>query len=420
MSHGIQIENGDITYGIEKHWHGLNKIAEKISAMLFEQVQLRRISFEPTLAEIQNTLKNGTASPADVLAMFQARSTGYSIPFQGERQIGIPVNPESYTVRSIHNLFDSVERALQGTEFKVESAGTLFGGTRYFISVSIPSIKSFKVGGEEVKVYLNWTGSLDKSTPETICISLTRVVCHNTWESSLFAANKASGQDVVGTKGKGKKREVSQNIAIDGERMLARMRHSKNMSEKIGAAEFLVNSAIGSAHMVKDQLQSLFDKPCSLGEAKAIYTGFLEGAHKLSDAEFAKLQADADALTLSTRRKNELAEVTTLFARGKGNKGETQYDLFNGLTEHYSCRSDSDFEDVAAKAKFVQSSTAGVYSQRKNEFLELLLDRPTLETTHQRGKLILDRSDNGAVGDILGGILAKPMGGNRLMSVQHA
>ena len=104
MSHGIQIENGDVTYGVELHWHGLNKIAEKISAMLFEQVQLRRISFEPTLAEITSTLKNGTASPAEVLAMFQARSTGYSIPFQGERQIGIQLEQNVASSQiSMHN-----------------------------------------------------------------------------------------------------------------------------------------------------------------------------------------------------------------------------------------------------------------------------------------------------------------------------
>lgn len=416
MSHEMVIGK-DMQYGKTMAWHNLTVLAAKIEKTLFPPTVLRRLMAQPTRAEITAWVKGGNVDPDSLLTFLETRHSGYSIPFQGNEQIGIPINPETYTVRDIGNLFDSVSNAMGDMPHEIVSAGTLFNRTKYFISVELPNLKPLNIGGREVKLYLTATGALDKTEPERWYLSATVVVCHNTFMASLYEAmaNPAG----VETKKKGKRgsNEVSTDLNVKGARMFASMRHSKNMADKIAAAETLINAAIGSGKLLESQLKSLLAKDCSITEAKAIYTGFLSGAHKQTVDEFNRLAESADGLELSTRRKNEIAEVTNLFNRGLGNAGETQWDLYNGLTQHYSRREDL-ASDPDACAKFVQSATAGVYMDRKNEFFDVLMDRPLTETVYNRGKVILDRNGNGEVGDILSNLLAKDTG-SKIRSIGH-
>lgn len=420
MAHGIMAS--DVHYALEQSWHGLTTIVDAIKRELFPETVLRHLIARPTREEIDSFLRHDNVDAEKLVNFLETRLSGYSIPFQAGSQVGIPINPETYVVRDIRNLFDSVETAFGDKEHKIVSAGTLFDRTQYFVSVEVPELKKFKVGGEEIQLYLNATGALDKTQPERWMLSVIRIVCNNTLQMSFADAMKNSAGVTSETKGKGGKGkggkvEVSTETKVDGARMLASMRHSKNMSDKVAATELLINTAIGSGAMIKAQFESLLARPANINEAKAIYTGFLSGAHKQTVDEFNKLANSPDGLELSTRRKNEIAEVTSLFSHGYGNKGATQFDVLNGLTQHYS-RRDELKGDPDACAKFVQSSTGGVYMDRKNEFLQLLLDKPLTETTLERGKTILDRSENGEVGDILSGLIAKDTSG-KVRSIGH-
>jgi hypothetical protein len=416
MSHGIFAS--DIHYALIQSWHNLSKVVPEINAELFPSTVLRRLLAQPTREEIANFLRHGNVDAESLANFLETRHSGYSVPFQGNSQIGVPINPETYTVRDIRNLFDSVKNAMGEKEHKIVSAGTLFDRTQYFLSVEVPELKAFKVGGEEIQLFLNATGALDKTQPERYMLSIIRIVCNNTQLLSFEDAmrNPAGVTTDIKGKSKGKRQEVSTETAVNGARIFSSMRHSKNMADKVAATELLINTAIGCGKNIKAQFETLLAKPCSLTEAKAIYTGFLTGSHSQTVEEFNKLAASPDGLELSTRRKNEVAEITNLFSRGLGNKGETQFDLLNGLTQHYSRRDDLTSEPEAC-AKFVQSSTGGVYMDRKNDFLSMLLDRPMTEQAYERGKVILDRNGNGEVGDILGDLLAKDTG--KVRSIGH-
>jgi copper chaperone CopZ len=421
------IEARDLHVGLEMAWHKLTQIPANgiITADAFSPLELRRMLTEPTEKELNAFFaKHETPTVQAVRSFLLNYKTDFSIPFhEGSfSPVGVPVNPESYTVRDIHHCFESVKNALPGVDYKVVSAGTYYDRTRYAISVEIASLKSITVGGREFKLYLTLIGSLDKTTPEVWGLTTVCVVCANTMRAALMEldANQAKDlQQATKAKGKGSRKEVSTDLSkVDGARLFARMRHSKNMAEKVALAETLVNSLIGSGSILKAQLESLLAMPVRMSEAKAIYAGYLDGLHVMPDADFAKLTESKD-FALSTRRKNEVDEMAGLFARGLGNKGENGLDLLSGFTERFS-RRDS-FKDDAQKEKFVQSSEQGVYADRKEDFFTFLLDKPLREKAFDRGTIALERSGDAndkGVSDVLGNLLGKPL--NAARSMAHA
>lgn len=413
------IEARDLHVGLEMAWHKMTQIPSNgiITADVFSPLELRRLLTEPTEKEVSDWFANqNTPSVQAFRAFLSGRKTDFTIPFHKESNspVGCPVNPESYTVRDIHHCFESVANALPGVDYKVVSAGTYYDRTRYAISVEIASLKSITVGGREFKLYLTLIGSLDKTTPEVWGLTTVCVVCANTMRAALLEldANQAKDlQQAAKGKGKGSLKEVSTDLSkVDGARLFAKMRHSKNMQDKIALAETLVNSLVGSGSILKSQLESLLAMPVRVSEAKAIYTGYLDGLHVMPDADFAKLTEGKD-FAISTRRMNEVDEMAGLFARGLGNKGQNGLDLLSGFTERFSRR--DTFKDDAQKEKFVQSSEQGVYADRKEDFFTFLLDKPLREKAFERGTIALDRSgvakDNG-IGDVMGQLMAKPVG----------
>lgn len=416
----------DVQIGLEMAWHKLTQIPANgiITADSFESLQLRRMLTEPTEAEISAFFaKQETPNVHAVRSFLLNYKTDFSIPFhQGSfSPVGVPVNPESYTVRDIHHCFESVKNALPGVDYKVVSAGTYYDRTRYAISVEIASLKSVTVGGREFKLYLTLIGSLDKTTPEVWGLTTVCVVCSNTMRAALMELDANQAKDLQqSTRGKGKNRkEVSTDLSkVDGARLFAKMRHSKNMAEKVALAETLVNSLVGSGSILKAQLESLLAMPVRMSEAKAIYAGYLDNLHTLADTDFAKLTESKD-FALSTRRKNEVDEMAGLFARGLGNKGENGLDLLSGFTERFSRR--DTFKDDAQKEKFVQSAEHGVYADRKEDFFTFLMDKPLREKAFERGTIALERSGDAndkGVSDVLGDLLGKPL--NAARSMAHA
>lgn len=404
MSHGMK--SIDTHVAKEMAWHQKTTIVDKVTRdnAFPAEPRLERLYAIPSEAEFLKVLKESKSAEETVAHfMRKAIASDYSQPFASDvsQFIGVPANPETYTFRSPQNAMDDMMDATNG-ELEIVSALTLKSRSRYSISAKVNGMNPIKVGGRDFQPFLTLSGAMDKSTPEVWGFSTTDAVCQNTLAIALLQmVNKAI------KKGK----QIADSIDLGSAQRFAQMRHSKGMHSKLEQTKLLLESALFTAGLFGDTLKALLKRPVRLGEAKAIYLGFLEGYTELEDSEFnALLDKKPDDL-VSTRRKNEVEGLGVLFARGLGNKGETQIDLLSGFTERFT-RGQGDLMDDDAKVKLWQSSEGGLYANQKSDFFTLLQQPSKLELTAKRGELILDRI--GGLASVLPDLIAKPVNSRSL------
>jgi phage/plasmid-like protein (TIGR03299 family) len=170
-----------------------------------------------------------------------------------------------------------------------DTAGSLKGGKKVWIMAKLNG-NLFVSNNEEDKIDKNvlLTTSHDGSSGLWMQIVSTRVVCANTL-----------------------------SIALNGATNEIKIRHTQSYgSKKRQAMEVL-----GLCNAYFDNLQGLIDK--------------------MSNTEVSRKEAQDFILKLipdskdepSTRSQNVRNDIETLFLRGKGNHGKTQWDLLNGVTE---------------------------------------------------------------------------------------
>lgn len=73
---------------------------------------------------------------------------------------------------------------------KYETAGSLFGGRRVFLSMELPDGISVPGDEGEIKPYLLITNGFDGGTVLQASVTMVRVVCSNTWTLALGAATR--------------------------------------------------------------------------------------------------------------------------------------------------------------------------------------------------------------------------------------
>jgi hypothetical protein len=86
----------------------------------------------------------------------------------------------------------------------------------------------------------------------------------------------------------------------------------------------------------------------------------------------------------STRTLNAVSGITDLAIRGRGNSGETMYDVLNGATEYWTS-GDGVGRDTSGSAK-AYSSEYGTAAKHKVNFADYLLtsrDESSIEEGHR-------------------------------------
>lgn len=420
MAH--RIETLDLQVANTMAWHKktlvVSKVTQEIVAANFEALQLRKVCVSPTSEEISELLGAKDLRGA-IDAYFARAGTGYAMPYHASSKtpIGQPINPETYTVRDLAHIMQSVRNIFGEVPHEIASVGTYRNRTRYAVSIRLPEMQSVESGERQFDLFLTVCGSLDKSEQETFGISSVCVVCDNTFQLAMAEIARAA-TDLQSDKRKGK--QVSTDFSpLQGGRHLASVRHTRNMGEALRQAEELTRYLVTGGHAIKMLLDELQKTPINSRDAKAVYAGFLHtigqtAAIDLPDDTFAQLvdKKDGEELTLSTRRANEIDEMIGLFQGGLGNRGETGLDLLSGFTERFSRRPLDSFRDDSQLARFVESSENGVFAERKTEFFNLLIDKPLRLKAFERGSIILERSNDAAnpIGDVLPNLLSRAVG----------
>lgn len=245
----------------------------------------------------------------------------------GAEHIHLALMKKRYTAIQPKAVWEFMEKALDGVACVVTCAGSLEDRKKIFISVRLTGKgkESFYVNGDKYFANLNFLSSNDGSTELEVFDSGIRVVCLNTFNFSraLMCQSKIRGK----------------------------ARHTKNNAIKIEKIAGQVNTILESRKVFVEHCEGMAKHAVTKDEAYtwAVGWGFPSHREKPSAQVLANAEAIADA-----------------FERGDGNNGKTRYDLFNGVTQHFTrntTRSDSNV---------YQSSFVGLGATRKGEAFDII------------------------------------------------
>ena len=288
MAHGI-IKPYDLVFSTEgTEWHQLATQVEAIDSKTIKPLLFPIVEGDIVIAVdgVKVPMANHKALVADLRGRKDLIGTGDDM---------IPLHIPKQSYRPIENgeVWDVMSKSLADLKAKITCAGTLEGCKKFFISVAIGE-NDFSVNGDKFLANLNFITSHDGTLAMEAYDSTVRIVCMNTLRWSRQAAGDVKFQ-VYHTQGADMK--------------------MKNLGE-------LVNAVLTGRKGFISAMQELNKIKLSTPEMTKIIAGFY--VIKTGNEE------------LSTRCANSVQEIVTLAHKGKGNRGQTAYDLLNGVTEYYS------------------------------------------------------------------------------------
>jgi hypothetical protein len=284
------------------------------------------------------TLKNNLLARYDVISCpltVNGVETRYSILKCSDNGaiVGKPF-ASSYGLITNTQLLDIVgqidsELAKMGKRLNVVGAGTYMGRERQSITLEIEGASEMEVDGRKIQQFLNVLNSLPSNAGCLITFSNNSfiVCCRNTFARCLRCP--------------------------DGTEFHAGIKHTKKARAILEDIPKMVAYFISGQEEMKKDFKHFASFPVGLVDCEEIFAAFV-----------------ASKGTLSTRTANMVTRLQELFVRGKGNKGETAFDLFNACTEYYTHESAGESE---TPDKQWQSSENGSGATKKQEFFNLLL-----------------------------------------------
>ena len=247
---------------------------------------------------------------------------GYEAVIRPDKELTLNVAKDSYTLIQNEQLFEIISEGLTGINHKIVSAGSLGDCRKIYISVELCGHQDYLVNGDKFKNILSFVSSHDGSMALEAYDSSIRVVCANTLQWS-------------------RKQKGLLNLKV---------RHTQNSQLKIEGMKETIEKLFKKRESFYETYAGLCVRPMDSKKAEQIIAGFL-----------------AKGEDMSTRAYNQTQEITQLFRAGLGNKGETQADLLNAVTEYYTRGGEN-------KAKSFASSEFGSARDRKLDFFELMTD----------------------------------------------
>lgn len=268
--------------------------------------------------------------------------------------IPLHVPKSGYQIHQNKDLFKSfvgaAKTVLGEGNFEIATIGTLGACSQFFVSVSIKGQDSFKIGkGKKAdlqKLFFNLVSSHNGIVASSIMLSIVRIVCMNTVMASLSDA-EANGRQT-------KFKHTAQSLA-----MVTPESFAKSLKAWTEAAD-----------SYKRNLESFITVPMSLDGFRSFATGVFtnEGSDSLSTTSF-----------------NRVTDMESLFAKGRGNNGESLYDGINAFTEYFTSGRGVGGKNVDA-GKRVASANFGRGNDWKRTAIGLASTEESLKATLARGE----------------------------------
>lgn len=262
--------------------------------------------------------------------------------------VGVPFNPRTYKLLN-NDKFLTVIEAIGtqldklGVKWTVATTGTLNERGRLFVGLKLDGFDAYKVGGREILMFLNALNSVDKSCNWVFANNAFTVCCKNTFRHCLESGESAS--------------------------LHVRGKHSSGMDTALLDIPKIVEMFITGNEKILKTLKAFHAFPIGLTDAEEIFAAWLGNTPTTAEG-IAKFELPK--LPLSTRTANMIDRLTALFAKGKGNNGETALDLFNAATEYYTHES-AGKSDNAMKQFSSSEDLNGDGAKAKSDFYNVLI-----------------------------------------------
>jgi hypothetical protein len=264
------------------------------------------------------------------------KATGYNMLVCSDDglPVGVPYNPESYTVFNNSEMIGIIELILVeldkiGVKYAIATTGSVQNRNKTFISIKIVENEKFVVDGREFLNFLDVLNSFNKSCNITFVNSSICVCCQNTFKAALDDDNGAF------------------YISIP---------HRKKAKAIVKDVPKLIEASFTASNDFAKNLKHFSEFPVGLVDAENIFAAFIGKGE--------------DNAVLKTRSANIVERLAYLFVKGMGNKGETALDVFQAATEYYTHESAGETEDTS---KQFESSEFGNAADKKSLFFSGLV-----------------------------------------------
>jgi len=362
MAH--QIEEYDVTFdNTGTQWHGLATVIKGAKEML--KAVKTFLSFPIIKADAELTIE-GTKVPlkdSDGKGWQVILADCRNMPTHPARKVHPPafvplhVPKQGYNPMENMAFMECLERAFDklGLPFILATAGTLDNLGQFFFSLEIEGLKLKGGRGEELKPYLSGITSHTGLYLPTFMDSITRPVCANTVRGVM---SEMSNFQIVG-------------------------KHTVNGLEEIQNMESAIAAFFAGTKALQKTLKTLQNEGLdSLGMREVMAGYFLQPALE-RDAKI-----NLDRLKMSTQSQNAMEGVVELARIGKGNGGETVYDLWNGATDYWSNGAGAGGEQVGL-SKRAYRSNFGSAATHKTAISAYLFDADKRNAGRELGRKVL-------------------------------
>jgi len=331
MAHDLsQNEKGETEFfsAVTRGWHNLGQLTDR-QLTAEEAIKEARLDWEVEQVPVYH---QAGGEMIEVPDQYCVRRT--------DNNRVMSVMSKRYQMIQNHETFSFADEIIGTGQAVWDTAGSIAGGRVVFMQVELEGRLFLKSNptDQTVKKVL-FINSHDGSKALMGMITPVRVVCQNTL-----------------------------NAALGSKSNQFKIYHRKNFqSKKDEAAKIL-----GLASAFYDDLQTVMDTLAEQQVTKTYVEGFVNALMPASKEE------------VSTRTENRRNQITSLFSTGRGNNGETKWDLFNAVTEYVDHHSNGRvtesrldrsgaLADIEAESRF-ERSILGSGATLKQNALSLLLN----------------------------------------------
>lgn len=273
---------------------------------------------------------------------------------------GLPIGNaigERYATPQNAELFELMEKALEGSAYKICSCGTLDDRQEFFVDAKADNVQ---VAGRTIAPFVGLNRIFGGIGSIQICGHSTVVQCGNT--SYLFRKEAANAKDLVQTK------------------------NTINVTSRLP----LIQKAIEKTHGFQADWNAAMNQAANMtynaNQSRETYVGLIV----------------PDGKELSTRSVNRVNRLNELRVRGAGNKGENVADWASAVTDYYTHENAGSEDSSDSKEEFLikqwYASERGSGAKIKAEFTRKLfvkgeINRKQLGDWQERGKALIEDSE---------------------------
>jgi phage/plasmid-like protein (TIGR03299 family) len=287
MAHEITIRENGVTEFFcakEQAWHGLTTpVPANVTAA--EAIKLANLDWSIEEVPCLHQMPDGTLHKIE----------GKKVMRRADNGEVLSVMSDKYKVIQNAEAFDFMDSVVGEGQAVWNTAGSLFGGRRIFANLELEGDLFVKNDPTDtIKKNILITNTNDGTGALLVMVAGIRTVCWNTCNANL----KAGSQNML------------------------KIYHRSKFAEKKADAQ----KALGLALAYYDEFQEAMNQLAAEQVSSSYVEGFIN----------ALIPAEKDAATGKTAKRtlDRRDQIDTLFRTGKGNNGETKWDLFNAVTEY--------------------------------------------------------------------------------------